>query len=119
MLRTHVRGMHYRYSNLLRSVVLESFRSLWSVLSLPGRQRVHVSSESCSGLPSGMTMMRKLHETAYQTLLSIVGVPGEVSRQQVASFFPVASHSWSSAAGSRARQGGNCPNLDVTLSGKR
>ena len=27
------------------------------------------------------------------TLLSIAGVPGEVNRQQVACFFPVASHS--------------------------
>ena len=33
------------------------------------------------------------------TPLSIAGVPGEVSRQQVASCFPVASHCWLGAAG--------------------
>jgi len=40
--------------------------------------------------------------TAHPTSLSIGRVPGEVSRQQVAYFFPVASHSWLGAAGSRA-----------------
>jgi hypothetical protein len=40
------------------------------------------------------------------TPLSIAGVTGEVNRQQVASFFPVASHFWLGAAGSRGRQGG-------------
>ena len=43
--------------------------------------------------------------TAYPTSLSIARVPGEVSRQQVAYFFPVASYSWLGAIGSRARQG--------------
>jgi hypothetical protein len=41
----------------------------------------------------------------HPTLLSIAGVPGEVSRQQVACFFPVASHFWLDDAGSRGRQG--------------
>ena len=41
----------------------------------------------------------------HPTPLSIAGVAGEVSRQRVASFFPVASHSWLGAAGSRGRQG--------------
>ena len=41
----------------------------------------------------------------HPTPLSVAGGPGEVSLQKVASFFPVASHGWLGAAGSRARQG--------------
>ena len=40
---------------------------------------------------------------------SIAGVTGEVSRQQVACFFPAASHSWLGAAGSPRRQGVGIP----------
>ena len=40
----------------------------------------------------------------HPTLLSVAGVAGEVSRQRVACFFPVASHSWLGAAGPRGRQ---------------
>ncbi len=36
---------------------------------------------------------------AHPTPFSITGVPGEVSRQRVASFFPFASHSWLGAPG--------------------
>src|SRR5712692_6062108 len=42
---------------------------------------------------------------AHPTPLSIAGVLGEVSRQRVASFFPVASHCWLGTARSRGRQG--------------
>jgi hypothetical protein len=35
---------------------------------------------------------------------SIAEVPEEVSRQQVACFFPVASHGWRGAAGSRGKE---------------
>jgi hypothetical protein len=44
--------------------------------------------------------------SASNTSTSIAGVAGEVSRQQVASFCPVASQCCLGAAGSRGRQGG-------------
>jgi hypothetical protein len=70
--------MHYCYSNLLRSAVLESVRSPWSLLPLPARQRVHVSSESRSGLPSGVSLMRQLHVSVMGSAMNIVGQSGVV-----------------------------------------
>src|SRR5947207_3089697 len=68
--------MHYRYSNLLRSAVIESFRSPWSLLSLPARQRVLVSIESRYCLLSDTSMMRELHESAMSSAMNIVGQSG-------------------------------------------
>ena len=101
VLRTRVRGMHYRSSNLLRSAVLESFRSpmcsptkgevtgrVWSLSPCPRHPPINVDPP-----------------TAASTTSQYNWSAGEVSRQRVASFFPVASHCWLGAARSRGRQG--------------
>src|SRR6266567_7126541 len=73
------------------------------------------SLSPCPSPPQSAWTRRQPHLTP----LSIAGVPGEVSRQKVACFFPAASHCCLGAAGSRGRQGGNCPTLNVSLSRKR
>jgi hypothetical protein len=93
--------MHYCSLNLLRGAVLKSFRSpmcsptkgevtgrVWSLSPFPRHPPINVDPPR-----------------AHPTPLSITRVAGEVSRQKVAFFFPVASHSWLGAAGSRGRQG--------------
>jgi hypothetical protein len=62
--------------------------NVWSPAPFPGHPSIRVDPPQ-----------------SHPTPLSIAGVPGEVSRQRVASFFPIASHCWLGAAGSHGRQG--------------
>jgi len=101
VLRTCVRGMHYCSLHLLRSAVLESFRSpMCSPTKGEATGRVW-SRSPCPRLPKSTWTRRQPHPTP----LSIAEVLGEVSCQRVACFFPGASHCCLGATGSHGRQG--------------